>query len=162
MGLVARVGTRVAGRYTSACLEVREALPVSRDFFGATPSQLAQGNSSVFNPPPSFCCNHATMQLGGIGVVARLRSCRKVSGRGVGTRCHNLNHQPSKQESSRLSGYIQGSTLIIDVIALGGHQNAPSQRIRPNQAQRSLPEIPKSSLTPGYRGYYSARRCVGY
>ena len=80
------------------------------------------------------------MQLGGIGVVARLRSCRKVSGGGgrhpggwknypgmrrgrkgpagfawffrvrPHPRCHNLNHQPSKQGTLRLSGYIQGGT----------------------------------------------------
>ena len=79
------------------------------------------------------------MQLAGIGVVARLHSCRKVSGRGVGTRgagkttpaclgvrmplpvsrgflefgphprCHNLNHQPSIQETLRLNGYIRGA-----------------------------------------------------
>jgi len=82
MGIIARVGTRLAGRFTSAGLEAREALPVSRDFFGATPSQLAQGNGSVFSPPPRSR-SAATMQLGGIGVVARLRSCRKVSGRGA-------------------------------------------------------------------------------
>ncbi len=77
MGLVARVGTRVAGRYTSAGLEAREALPVSRDFFGATPSQLAQGNSSVFNPPPRSAattqpCNWAVSEwLHGCAVAGK-------------------------------------------------------------------------------------------
>ena len=86
MGLVARVGTRVAGRYTSAGLEVREALPVSRDFFGATPSQLAQGNSSVFNPPPLVLLqprNHATGRYRSGCTVAQLQ---ESVWRGVGTR----------------------------------------------------------------------------